>query len=205
MNMRSPLRRHRRGTALPRLVALLVLAFGALWAGSSPALATTTSPSVEQQVAAALQLNPGSLQLNQTDVQLAPGVVMTVADPAATTSTAVAALPSNCPSGYLCVYQDANFLGAHLNFYYCALVTLNGYYFADPHAGGATKSWRDNISSIYNHQSGSALSSFYNYGALTNYRLIGNLSAGNYLQALNLNRSQEGGTWNDKIDQIRVC
>ena len=40
---------------------------------------------------------------------------------------------------------------------------------------------------------------------LVGYRLVGYLSAGNYLQDLTRDRAADGGNWNDRIDQIAVC
>ena len=37
------------------------------------------------------------------------------------------------------------------------------------------------------------------------FRLVGCLSAGNYLQDLTQDRAADGGNWNDRIDQVAVC
>lgn len=65
-------------------------------------------------------------------------------------------------------------------------------------------SWRDDISSIWNHQTGGVVSYFYDWKGL-GYVRVGSLSAGNYLQDLTRDRAADGGNWNDRIDQVAVC
>ena len=196
MKIRASLRRHLRGA--PRLVAVLVLASTALLAGSSPALAATTATtdlSVEQQVADVLQTYPGSVQISRTDVQLAPGVEMSIVDPASARSTAAVAVPSSCWRGYLCFYEHADFGGNLFRVARCGETLLPS----------GWNGLRDKASSIYNNQYGGVISTFYNNHTFGGMQVVGRLSAGNYLQALNLNQALDGGTWNDKIDKVHVC
>jgi len=187
-------------------------------AGSKPMPATPAQRSAaaaDSRVAAALAANPGSRRISATSVLLAPGVIMTVPGQVATGATmtvptqnggqmvVAAALPVNaCPSGYLCVwqhvYRNANQAGAVLRFYYCRTEYLGNYNIS------AGNSWRDDISSIWNNQTGGVLSGFYDWKAL-GYRLVGYLRAPNYLQDLTRDRAADGGNWNDRIDQIAVC
>ena len=141
----------------------------------------------DRQVADALAANPGSRRISPTSVQLAPGVVMTVA-----------AADTSCASGWLCMWQHVYRAGAKLAFYYCNTQNLGNYYISPGN------SWRDDISSIWNHQTGGVVSYFYDWKGL-GYVRVGSLSAGNYLQDLTRDRAADGGNWNDRIDQVSVC
>jgi len=224
---RVPIRRVRRlGTLL--VVAAVATALGGVApaaaggkpmpAGGKPMPLTSGQRSVaaaNRQVADALAANPGSRRISATSVLLAPGVVMTVSGPVSAGATmsvptqnggqmvVAAALPvSSCPSGWLCVwqhvYRNANQAGAVLRFYYCRTEYLGNYNISPGN------SWRDDISSIWNNQTGGVLSGFYDWKAL-GYQLVGYLRAPNYLQDLTRDRAADGGNWNDRIDQIAVC
>jgi Peptidase inhibitor family I36 len=203
-----------------RLATLLVMAaIATALGGVSPAAAggkpmpltptQRSAASVNRQVAEALAANPGSRRISTTSVLLAPGVVMTVPGPVTAGSTmsvpvpggkqvTVAATDTSCASGWLCMWQHIYRGGAKLAFYYCNTQNLGNYYISPGN------SWRDDISSIWNHQTGGVLSGFYDWKGL-GYRLVGYLSAGNYLQDLTRDRAADGGNWNDRIDQVAVC
>jgi hypothetical protein len=164
---------------------------------------------VNRQVAQVLRANPGSRRISNTSVLLEPGVVMTVPGPVKAGATmtvpvpggrqvTVSAADTSCPYQWLCVWEHVWRGGAKLAFYYCNYVWLGDYWL------NVNNNWRDDISSIWNNQSGGALSYFYNlkYGG---YDVIGTLSAGNYLMDLTRDRARDGGTWNDRIDRISVC
>ena len=184
-------------------------------AGGKPMPAATPSQrsaaAADRQVAAVLAANPGSRRISPTSVLLAPGVVMTVPGPVAAGATmtvptqsggqmvvAAAAADSTCASGWLCMWQHIYRAGAKLAFYYCRTENLGNYYIS------AGNSWRDDISSIWNHQTGGVVSYFYDW-KLVGYVRVGSLSAGNYLQDLTRDRAADGGSWNDRIDQVSVC
>jgi hypothetical protein len=217
---RVPIRRVRRLATLLATAAIATALAGVApaAAGGKPMPATPAQRSAaaaNRQVAQALAANPGSRRISATSVLLAPGVVMTVPGPVSAGATmtipthngshmvVAAALPvSSCPSGWLCVwqhvYRNANQAGAVLRFYYCRTENLGNYNISPGN------SWRDDISSIWNNQTGGVLSGFYDWKAL-GYRLVGYLRAGNYLQDLTRDRAADGGNWNDRIDQIAVC
>jgi hypothetical protein len=96
------------------------------------------------------------------------------------------------------MWQHIYRAGAKLAFYYCRTENLGNYYIS------AGNSWRDDISSIWNHQTGGVVSYFYDW-KLVGYVRVGSLSAGNYLQDLTRDRAADGGNWNDRIDQVSVC
>jgi hypothetical protein len=165
----------------------------------------------DRQVAEAVAANPGSRRISSTSVLLAPGVVMTVPGPVAAGSTmtvptqsggqmvvAAAAADSTCTSGWLCMWQHVYRAGAKLQFYYCNTQNLGNYYISPGN------SWRDDISSIWNHQTGGVVSYFYDWKGL-GYIRVGSVSAGKYLQDLTRDRAADGGKWNDRIDQVSVC
>jgi hypothetical protein len=184
-------------------------------AGGKPTPAATPGQrsvaAADRQVAAVLAANPGSRRISATSVLLAPGVVMTVPGPVAAGSTmtvptpsggqmvvAAAAADSTCASGWLCMWQHIYRAGARLAFYYCRTENLGNYSIS------SGNSWRDDISSIWNHQTGGVVSYFYDW-KLVGYVRVGSLSAGNYLQDLTRDRAADGGNWNDRIDQVSVC
>jgi Peptidase inhibitor family I36 len=204
-----------------RLGALLVMAalvtalsgVAPAAAGGKPMPAATPSQrsvaAADRQVAEVLAANPGSRRISATSVLLAPGVVMTVPGPVTPGATmtvsvsggrqvTVAAADTSCASGWLCMWQHIYRGGAKLAFYYCRTENLGNYYIS------AGNSWRDDISSIWNHQTGGVVSYFYDW-KLVGYVRVGSLSAGNYLQDLTRDRAADGGNWNDRIDQVSVC
>jgi hypothetical protein len=181
-------------------------------AGGKPMPLTAGQRSVaaaNRQVADALAANPGSRRISPTSVLLAPGVVVTVPGPVTAGATmtvpvprsrqvTVAAADTSCASGWLCMWQHVYRAGARLAFYYCNTQNLGNYYIS------SGNSWRDDISSIWNHQTGGVVSYFYDWKGL-GYVRVGSLSAGNYLQDLTRDRAADGGNWNDRIDQVSVC
>jgi hypothetical protein len=181
-------------------------------AGGKPMPLTAGQRSVaaaNRQVAAVLAANPGSRRISPTSVLLAPGVVVTVPGPVTAGATmtvpvprsrqvTVAAADTSCASGWLCMWQHVYRAGARLAFYYCNTQNLSNYYISPGN------SWRDDISSIWNHQTGGVVSYFYDWKGL-GYVRVGSLSAGNYLQDLTRDRAADGGNWNDRIDQVAVC
>jgi Peptidase inhibitor family I36 len=218
---RVPIRRVRRLATLLVMAAIATALSGVapaaaggkpMPAGGKPMpLAPTqrSAAAADRQVTEALKANPGSRRISPTSVLLAPGVVMTIPGPVTAGATmavplpggkqvTVAAADSSCASGWLCMWQHIYRGGAKLAFYYCRTEYLGNYYIS------SGNSWRDDISSIWNNQTGGVLSGFYDW-KLAGYRLVGYLSAGNYLQDLTRDRAADGGNWNDRIDQVAVC
>jgi hypothetical protein len=198
---------HRLGTLLVMAaIATALSGVAPVAAGGKPMPAATPS---QRSVAAALTANPGSRRISPTSVLLAPGVVMTVPGPVPAGATmtvpipdggqvTVAAADTSCASGWLCMWQHVYRAGARLALYYCNTQNLGNYYISPGN------SWRDDISSIWNHQTGGVVSYFYDWKGL-GYVRVGSLSAGNYLQDLTRDRAADGGNWNDRIDQVAVC
>jgi hypothetical protein len=166
---------------------------------SSPAHAkaegTSPAAAADRQVAEVLQANPGARRISDTSVLLAPGVVMTVPARGARQVT-VSAASTSCPYQYLCMWEHVWRAGARIAFYYCGYVDLYKYRL------NSYEYWHNNVSSIWNNQSGGVVSWFYdtNWGGL-----LGTVSAGNYLQDLTRDSALGGGNWNDRIDRVKVC
>ena len=66
------------------------------------------------------------------------------------------AAPSNCPREHLCLYDRQHYQGRILKLYQCGSYSLERF----NHSAG--QDWRDKAESIYNNQTGGALSILYN-------------------------------------------
>jgi hypothetical protein len=111
------------------------------------------APSTANQVAELLRLNPGSHQVAENAVQVAPGAVLTVPDRSASGDAAPAAA---CPSGDVCLNDGYNYTSTQLNLYYCGFYNLGTI-----HLGSGN--WNDHTSSYRNNQTGHATAVFSNW------------------------------------------
>ncbi|ELP71234.1 peptidase inhibitor family I36 protein [Streptomyces turgidiscabies] len=107
--------------------------------------ARTADARMEREIAGLLRHNEGAERVAKDRVRLEPGVEMTVLP-----STRAAAGMSDCRAGYACVWQHGNYGGYRLDFYNYGSYELAGY--ALPSGG----SWRDQVSSFFNNQTGGA-------------------------------------------------
>ena len=173
---------------------------------------SATKAQIEKEVAGVLTHNPGSRRLNATSVLLKPGVVLTVPGPTApgakiSVSDAngapvmLAASVSDCSLQDLCVWTDPRRTGYRMSFYWCGDEEMSDYYWGS--RGQYT--FQDNISSIYDHQTGSPVSYFYDYDIHGGTILVGTMTPGNWLDNLALDRARDGRTWDNRIDRIHVC
>jgi hypothetical protein len=167
------------------------------WAGpTSVQQATSASSDLAANVQKIVELNAGSHQVSADTVQLGPGAFMTVS---------AASVSGTCATGWLCLYQHANFGGYALRFTVCRLENLGNYVMPNG------QRWNDQVSSIDNPQTGGVVSRFYNYKGsgdpmnLANSNPVIAVTAGHYLRDLSKDSSFDGGTANDKIDIVRVC
>jgi hypothetical protein len=221
--------RHGRQAATAALVVMALLACDAAFSASAdaaPKLGRSTSSAVGEPSAVAkastggtltdvLAHNPGAQRLDATSVLLEPGVIMTVPGPVKPNTTLTvpaqdggttvmkAAASTDCPYEYLCMWVHTQRQGARLTLYFCGDAELKNYYWGNR----GQYSYRDNVSSIWNNQSppGGIVSYFYDFNSLGGTILVGTLRSGNYLLDLTLDRALYGGTWNDRIDKVRVC
>jgi hypothetical protein len=135
--------------------AALVVALGALLlVGAGPAPAAPAPPDGGHAglVRATLAANPGSVRVSTNEIQLEPGLVMTLrgkGDPATTRQ----ARGIRCNYLYFCLYEHANWRGAALGMSACKVYILSSYVFWN----GTEHQWDDwalDASSWINNQSG---------------------------------------------------
>jgi hypothetical protein len=155
---------------------------------------------------------PGSEQLDERTILVAPGLVMRLPAPTLAAGGAADALgvgitplvlDTYCSSSYLCVFSNSNYGGSQLSFYYCGQEWNLGNV-AFPGGGY----WNDRVSSIINNQTGStATSYFYNHISNNNWSRILTVSRQTYRADLALVSVEDGsgGSANDKIDGVHVC
>jgi len=105
---------------------------------------------LQGQVDSALKNNPGAAQINQNQIELQEGVVMTVPLPG-TRGT------PDCPYEWVCFYEHQNYDGYRLEIYKCGQHDLFQWRMPDG------RFWNDKISSWHNHQSDGAVASAYNW------------------------------------------
>jgi len=149
LNSRKSLRMRYASLALG-LVAASVFTTGLASPSVAAPAPTTSSPQtadarMERQIAGLLRHNEGAERVGKDRVRLEPGVEMTVLP-----SPRAAAGMSDCQPGYACLWQHDRFNGYRLDFYYYGTYDLGNY--AMPGGG----SWRDNITSFFNNQTGGA-------------------------------------------------
>jgi hypothetical protein len=177
----------KRGTVLAALAAVLSLLV------PNAGLAAADQSSVQDQVAAALRANPGSHQVNETTIELEPGVRLSVRP-----DVEPAGALYGCNDIWICLYQHSNYGGERLSFYRCQDIKLQNYHLS------SGPDWRDQASSFVNNQTPGRLShlkdtkpdgSFYVYYSVAT-QTVANL----------VNVPHPGsGNWNDKIDRLQVC
>lgn len=167
---------------------------------------------INDDVADIMIHNPGSRRLNATSVLVAPGVMITVPGPIpASTRLALPAKDGGalvstmgatqaCDQGYLCMWVNSHKRGDRLALWWCGDVELSRKYWGS--RGQYT--WQDNISSIFDNQTGSPTSYFYDYDSHGGAYLLGTARPGTYWADLAY-KTTNGHGWNDRIDRVRVC
>jgi hypothetical protein len=189
------------------MVAALTMSAGL---AGRPVAAHAAATSTQDLVKATVAANPGARAINETSILVKPGVVITVPGRVPPGATMTVPLPdgkkttaaATCASGWLCMWQNPYRGGAKIAFYYCTTELMANHRYVD--TDGTRKTWKDTVSSIWNNQTGGAVSYFYNFW-WGSYHRMGSLSAGNYLQDLRLDASAEGGNWDNKLDRVSVC
>jgi hypothetical protein len=201
----------RRATSLRAALAAAAVLLLMTALASTPAHAKSgegiSAGAADRHVAEILRLYPGSVRVSETSVLLEPGVVMTVpgrVSPSATMTVpaqgggqlTVSAYDTSCSLYWVCMWEHINKGGYKLQFYYCGTYDLGSYAF--PYGG----TWRDRISSVYNHQTATA--KFIDF--LTLYPDASLLMGpGTYYPSLTYIRHPYSGSWNDKIDRVKPC
>jgi hypothetical protein len=203
--------RYRRLGAL--LIAAAAVALAMTTSGQVANASTITSDQasariVNQQVAGLLKYNPGAKRIGTNAVQLEKGVIARVhprSKLVPNVSVSFCSAGHGASVGWLCLYQNANWGGAELDFTVCANRNLGNYNM------GNGVAWNDQVSSIDNDQTSSVQSRFYNYdgtgdpNSSSNWNLVVAVNAGHYLRDLSSDTSADGGNANDKIDIVHVC
>lgn len=217
-------RRPIRGALLGGIVGVLLLLTPAVSLASTPArtpaqsagtvvsVAATDQRRIDQEVDQILAHNVDSRRLNATSVLLAPGVVVTVPGPVAAgtrlslpnsdgdTQMTTMAASQACDRGYLCLWIDSHKRGERLALWRCGDVELSQMYWGS--RGQYT--WQDNASSIFDNQTGSPISYFYDYDSNGRPYALGAARPGTYWADLAY-KSTNGHAWNDRIDKVHVC
>lgn len=129
---------------------------------------------------------PDARPLGSGGYQLEPGVRLL--PPGTRAAAGVAEWPSGCADGMFCVYQHAGFGGWVVSYGSCQRISIPG----------------NAASSMHNAQNG-ASARFWDIRPHPD--LQGALGANQYLRDLSQDTAPDGGSWNDRIDEIqaRVC
>jgi hypothetical protein len=163
----------------------IALALSLAGAGAAQAATTTPDAATERQLRANLAANPGSVRTGANQIQLEPGVTMTLPD----RGSAKAAQRAKCKRGYFCIYENVNFGGAHLDMSRCKTYILQSYRFKDQH--GRWDRWREEASSWINNQTGGVAAT------LTS-------AEGRRLRAP-IGRDNHMGSWHDQSVAVKPC
>jgi hypothetical protein len=165
-------------------LSAVILAVSAALMFTHPAAADSTASDDERssEIEGIMEVNPGSRQISETEVELEPGVIMTVPSSGEVTAQA------SCSSGYVCFWEHVNHGGYSIGFYHCALRSLDRYFMPNG------DDWAFDISSWIDSQTGGTYATLY----------------GNELSYLTSTRSPRNQPWvgsriNDRIVWVDVC
>ena len=163
----------------------VALALSLAGAGAAQAASTAQDAATERQLRANLAANPGSVRTGPNQIQLAPGVTMTLPDH----GSAKAAQRAKCKRGFFCIYENVNFGGAHLDMTRCKTHILQSYRFKDQH--GRSDRWREEASSWINNQTGGVAATLTSAEGRTLRAPIG--------------RDNHMGNWHDQAVAVKPC
>ena len=159
--------------------------------GSAHAASTASDAASERQVRANLAANPGSVRLGPNQIQLEPGVTVTLPDRGS--ARAAQGPVEGCNRHEFCIYEDVNFRQARFDMRDCRNFNLRDYRFIDKH--GRSDTWDNEASSWVNNQSGGAI-------ATLNSEENGK---GTWFRSSGLKDNRVGPKWNDNIESILPC
>ena len=178
-------------TRTARRVAALAVAVGALvLAGAGPAPAAPAPPdgTHEGLVRATLAANPDSVRLSTNEIQLEPGLVMTLPGKRASRTRAAGAY---CNYQYFCLYEHAYWGGASLGMSACKIYYLSSYRFWNS-TDNQWDDWVEDASSWINNQSGGAVATMWRPGGYT--MRVGVTSDHHFPPG-----------WNDRVNRVKPC
>ncbi len=169
----------------------VVLALSFAGAASAHAASTAQDAASERQVRANLAANPGSVRVGPSQIQLEPGVTMTLPDRGS--ARAAQGPVHGCNLYEFCLYEDVNFREARFDMTACRIHRLTSYAFIDKF--GRRDTWDNEASSWVNHQSGGAIATLY---ALNNGK-------GTWFRSSGLKDNRVGPRWNDNVESVKPC
>jgi hypothetical protein len=162
----------------------IALALSLVGAGSASAEPDSAS---QRQVRANLAANPGSVRVGPNQIQLEPGLTMTL--PHRGLATAAQRRGKKCNEGYFCIYENVNFGGASLAMSACKTYILHNYRFIDVH--GRPDRWDKEASSWRSRQTGGAVATLWS-------------DIGTSFKAPR-GGDKNMGHWNDRVVSIDPC
>jgi hypothetical protein len=134
---------------------------------------------LQREVQALLDEHPGAKQLNDREVEIEQGAVVSLAPP----DRRARAGSADCPYQNVCFYQGADYGYPRLKLYDCKQYHLT------------PMGWGDKISSWHNNQSGGAVATVWNWTGQWSYMFTAGVGSNHYV----------GAGHNDKADYIINC
>jgi hypothetical protein len=164
------------------------LALSLAGAGSAPAASTASDAATERQIRANLAANPGSVRVGPNQIQLEPGLTMTL--PGRVAASAAQRRGKKCNEGYFCIYERVNFGGASLGMSACKTYILQNYRFKDVH--GRWDRWHKEASSWRSRQTDGAVATLWS-------------DIGTWFKAPRGGDAYMPAAWDDHVISIKPC
>jgi hypothetical protein len=178
-------------TRTSRRAAAIAVAIGALTffgAGPAPAAPAPPDGTREGLMRATLAANPDSVRVSRNQIQLEPGLLMTL--PGERDSATTEQARRSCNYLYFCLYEHAYWKGASLAMSACKIYKLSSYVFWN----ATEKYWDDwvaDASSWTNNQSGGAVATMWH-------------PAGYTMRVRTADHHFPPG-WNDRVYRVKPC
>jgi hypothetical protein len=166
----------------------IALALSLAGAGSAHAASSTSDAAFERQVRANLAANPGSDRVGPNQIQLEPGLTMTLHRRGS--ASAAQARGRKCNRGYFCIYENRDFGAASLGMSACKTYILHSYRFIDQF--GRPDRWDLEASSWINNQIGGVAATLRHRNGATFRAPIGR---DRFLNP----------PWNDRVVRVTPC
>jgi hypothetical protein len=169
----------------------IALALPLAGAGSAHAASTTSDAAFERQVRANLAANPGSVRLGPNQIQLEPGLTMTLHGRGS--ARAARGPVHGCNEREFCIYEDVNFREARFDMIKCKIYRLSSYRFIDKF--GRSDTWDNEASSWVNNQTGGAVATLWSEDR----------GRGTWFKSSGLKDNRVGPKWNDNVESVKPC
>jgi hypothetical protein len=167
----------------------IALALSLAGAGSAQAASTTSDAALERQVRANLAANPGSDRVGPNQIQLEPGLTMTLLGRGS--ASAAQDRAKRCNLGYFCIYENRDFGGASLGMSACNTYVLHSYRFIDQF--GRPDRWDLEASSWINNQTGGAAAT------------LRHLNGATFKAPADRQDKFLNPPWNDRVVKVTPC